>query len=133
MQDLTSVRDMHLKERLKQPDELAAVLAWCVEGCLMWQKAGGLGTPPRRFLQQAGAFYADSDTLQQFLDDECYTGERCRAKVKDFHDEFCRWVGERIKKQTLIAMMRRKGYEVKRHNDGRFFVGLELKAYAFLY
>ena len=133
MQDLTSVRDMHLKERLKQPDELAAVLAWCVEGCLMWQKAGGLGTPPRRFLQQAGAFYADSDTLQQFLDDECYTGERCRAKVKDFHDAFCRWLGERIKKQTLIAMMRRKGYEVKRQTDGRFFVGLAMKEHDFPY
>lgn len=133
IQDLTSVRDMHLKERLKQPDELAAVLAWCVEGCLMWQKAGGLGTPPRRFLQQAGAFYADSDTLQQFLDDECYTGERCRAKVKDFHDAFCRWVGERVKKQTLIAMMRRKGYSMRRHSDGRFFVGLAMKEYGFPY
>ena len=84
-------------------------------------------------MQQAGAFYADSDTLQQFLDDECYTGERCRAKVKDFHDAFCRWLGERIKKQTLIAMMRRKGYEVKRQTDGRFFVGLAMKEHDFPY
>ena len=127
MQDLTSVRDMHLKERLKQPDELAAVLAWCVEGCLMWQQADGLGTPPRRFLQQAGAFYADSDTLQQFIDDECFIGERCRVKVKDFHDAFVRWCGEKVKRKTILDMMRRKGYEVHRYNTGRFFDGMEIK------
>ena len=68
MENLEDIRDIHLKERLKTPDEMAAVLAWCVDGCLKWQKEG-LGTPPRRFLQQAGAYYADSDTLQQFLDD----------------------------------------------------------------
>ena len=128
MQDLTNARDIHLKERLKQPAELAAVLAWCVEGCLMWQIAGGLGTPPRRFLQQAGAFYANSDTLQQFIDDECCTGERCRVKVTDFYNGFCKWVGENTKRKTLVSMMQRKGYEVHRYTEGQCFQGLRLKA-----
>lgn len=130
MENLDDVRDIHLKERLQEPDEMAAVLAWCVDGCLKWQK-DGLGKPPRRFLQQMGMFYADSDTLQQFIDDECYTGADARAKVKDFHERFTEWSGERVKKSTVIDMMRRKGYEVTRYNDGRFFVALGLKDYGF--
>lgn len=132
MQNLDDVRDIHLKEKLQETEELAAVLAWCVDGCLKWQKEG-LGTPPRRFLQQMGAFYADSDALQQFIDDECFIGKSARAKVKDFCERFTEWNGERIKKRSVIEMMRRKGYEVTRHNDGRFWVGLGLKDYGFPY
>lgn len=132
MENLDDVRDIHLKEHLQRPDEMAAVLSWCVRGCLRWQKEG-LGRPPRRFLQQMGAFYADSDTLQQFLDDECYTGANARAKVKDFCERFTEWNGERVKKRSVIEMMRRKGYDVKRHNDGRFFVGLGLRDHIFPY
>jgi len=132
MQNLDDVRDIHLKEKLQETEELAAVLAWCVDGCLKWQKEG-LGTPPRRFLQQMGAFYADSDALQQFIDDECFIGKSARAKVKDFCERFTEWSGERIKKRSVIEMMRRKGYEVTRHNDGRFWVGLGLKDYGFPY
>lgn len=132
MQNLDDVRDIHLKEKLQETEELAAVLAWCVDGCLKWQKEG-LGTPPRRFLQQMGAFYADSDALQQFIDDECYTGEKTRAKVKDFCERFQAWMGERVKKSSIIDMMRRKGYEVKRFSDGRFWEGIGLKDVGFPY
>lgn len=132
MENLEDIRDIHLKERLKTPDELAAVLAWCVDGCLKWQKEG-LGTPPRRFLQQAGMFYADSDALQQFLDDECCIGEGCREKVKPFHECFAAWCGERIKRKTVVDMMKKKGYEVHRFNDGRYFKGIELKGGGFHY
>lgn len=132
MENLEDIRDIHLKERLKTPDELAAVLAWCVDGCLKWQKEG-LGTPPRRFLQQAGTYYEESDALQQFLDDECCAGKDCRAKVKHFHERYAAWCGERVKKKTVIDMMRRKGYEMKRQTDGRFFIGVELKGGGFPY
>ena len=131
-ENLEDIRDIHLKERLKTPDELAAVLAWCVDGCLKWQKEG-LGTPPRRFLQQAGTYYEESDALQQFLDDECCIGKVCRAKVKHFHKRYAAWCGERVKKKTVIDMMRRKGYEMKRQTDGRFFIGVELKGGGFPY
>ena len=132
MENLEDIRDIHLKERLKNPDEMAAVLAWCVDGCLKWQKEG-LGTPPRRFLQQAGTYYEESDALQQFLDDECCIGKVCRAKVKHFHERYAAWCGERVKKKTVIDMMRRKGYEMKRQTDGRFFIGVELKGGGFPY
>ena len=132
MENLDDVRDIHLKERLQEPDEMAAVLAWCVDGCLRWQKEG-LGKPPRRFLQQMGMFYADSDALQQFLDDECYIGTDARAKVKDFCERFIEWSGEKVKRKSVVDMMRRKGYEVHKFNAGRSFVGVGLQDYSFSY
>ena len=85
MENLDDVRDIHLKERLQEPDEMAAVLAWCVEGCLAWQK-GGLGKPPRRFLQQMGMFYADSATrssssLMMSAIRERMRGQRSRSRA----------------------------------------------------
>ena len=133
MQNLEDVRDISLKERLKEPDEIAAVLAWCVEGCLKWQRDGGLGTPPKSFQRQARSFYADSDTLQQFIDEECCIGDGCRAKVKDFYEAYVTGMGERIKKKTVTEMMHRKGYPQTRYNDGRFFKGVRLKDGGFPY
>ena len=130
MENLDDVRDIHLKERLQEPDEIAAVLAWCVDGCLRWQKEG-LGKPPRRFLQQMGMFYADSDALQQFIDDECYIGTDARAKVKEFCEHFTEWSGEKVKRKSVVDMMRRKGYEVHKFNTGRFFRGVGLQGFEF--
>lgn len=132
MENLDDVRDIHLKERLQEPNEMAAVLAWCVDGCLRWQKEG-LGKPPRRFLRQMGMFYADSDALQQFIEDECYTGTDARAAVKAFHERFIEWSGERVKRKAIVDMMARKGYGVRRFTEGRCFFGVALKDYGFPY
>nr|DAQ04208.1 MAG TPA: dsDNA helicase [Caudoviricetes sp.] len=132
MENLDDVRDIHLKERLQEPGEMAAVLAWCVDGCLRWQKEG-LGRPPRRFLKQMGMFYADSDVLQQFIEDECYTGETARATVKAFHERFIEWSGEKVKRKAIVDMMARKGYEARRLENGRSFVGVGLQNYGFPY
>ena len=131
MENLDDVRDIHLKERLQEPDEMAAVLSWCVDGCLRWQKEG-LGKPPRRFLKQMGMFYADSDALQQFIEDECYTGTDARAAVKAFHERFIEWSGEKVKRKAIVDMMARKGYEAHKFKTGRSFVGVGLQDYAFL-
>ena len=95
----------------------------------MWQKEG-LGEPPERYARQARRFYADSDTLQQFIDDECITGpgaEKRRARVKDFHQRYQDWTGEKIKRKSLVDLMERRGYPAHRFTEGRCFVGLELK------
>ena len=129
MEDLDKARDPMLKERLKEPENLAGVLAWCVDGCLMWQKEG-LGEPPERFQQEAARFYEDSDTLQQFLDERCATGpkgSKARVKVKALCEAYQDWLGEPIKRKTIIALMKRKKYIPHRYNDvGQCFDGLEL-------
>ena len=109
---------------------LAAVLAWCVVGCMAWMQDGGLGEPPDRFKRQAARFYEDSDTLQQFIDEECTTGGRgsvARVRVKEFCDRYRDWLREPIKRKTITALMKRKGYIPHRYGDwGQCFDGLEM-------
>ncbi len=35
-------RDQSVRSRLREPEHGAAILAWAVVGCLLWQQAGGL-------------------------------------------------------------------------------------------
>ena len=76
-------------------------------------------------------FYADSDALQQFIEDECYTGTDARAAVKAFHERFIEWSGEKVKRKAIVDMMARKGYGVRRFTEGRCFFGVALKDYGF--
>lgn len=130
MENLDKVRDPMLKERLKEPENLAAVLAWCVMGCMAWMQDEGLGEPPDRFKRQAARFYEDSDTLQQFIDEECTTGEpgsKARVRVKEFCDRYRDWLSEPIKRKTIMALMKRKGYIPHRYDTwGQCFDGLEM-------
>lgn len=130
MENLDRLRDPMLKERLKEPENLAAVLAWCVVGCMAWMQDGGLGEPPDRFKRQAARFYEDSDTLQQFIDEECTTGGAgsvARVRVKEFCDRYRDWLREPIKRKTITALMKRKGYIPHKYGDwGQCFDGLEM-------
>lgn len=129
MENFEDCRDVLLKEKLKEPENLAAVLAWCVEGCLLWQKEG-LGKEPERYRRAANTFYKESDTLQQFIDDECITGEpgsKTRVKVNEFLERYTSWLGEHVKRKTLVALMRRKGFNTHRFMEGQCFVGVEVK------
>jgi len=55
-------RDPHLLQKH------AAILRWCINGCLEWQR---IGLAPPAIVQDATAqYFADQDTLQQWLE-EC--------------------------------------------------------------
>jgi len=58
-------RDPHLLHKLKP--ERPAILRWCIDGCLEWQRIGL--TPPAIVQDATAAYFADQDTLQQWLDD----------------------------------------------------------------
>jgi putative DNA primase/helicase len=59
-------RDPHLLHKLEA--ERPAILRWCVDGCLEWQRTGL--APPAIVQDATAAYFADQDTLQQWLD-EC--------------------------------------------------------------
>ncbi len=47
--------------------ERRAILRWCVDGCLEWQRIGL--APPKSVLDATEIYFSDQDTLQQWLDD----------------------------------------------------------------
>jgi putative DNA primase/helicase len=59
-------RDPQLPEKLRA--EWPAILRRCIDGCLEWQRVGGLA-PPKRVTDATEEYFDDQDTLQQWLDD----------------------------------------------------------------
>ena len=62
-------RDTKLKQKLLQPENLNACLAWCVEGAKLWFAEGLDEDLPDEMTKAASDFYEESDLLQQWLDE----------------------------------------------------------------
>ena len=58
-------RDRQFAEKLWT--ERRAILRWCIDGCLEWQRIGL--SPPKIVLDATESYFAEQDTAQQWLDD----------------------------------------------------------------
>lgn len=80
-------KDPKLLEKLKR--ELPGILAWCVQGCLQWQREG-LGIP--EVVQDATKDYrAGQDVLGAFIQDCCLQGPDYRIKSGDLYAAYTAW------------------------------------------
>ncbi len=79
--------DANLLEKLKE--EAPGILNWAVQGCLEWQRIGGLGTPPD--VIKAGKEYRDeNDIFGQFLDERTEKAPRSEMlRPDDLYQIFC--------------------------------------------
>ena len=81
-------QDHRLPAKLRA--ELPGILAWAVEGCLEWQRAG-LGTP-QKVLAATAAYRAEMDVLADFLADMCLlapSAEVSKAALFDAYQAWC--------------------------------------------
>lgn len=80
-------KDPHLLEKLQY--ELPGVLAWCVAGCLEWQK-DGLGMP-KAVAEATKEYRSEEDVLGNFLADCCCISREARARAADLYDAYRGW------------------------------------------
>lgn len=129
---LESIKDMTLKDKLAQPENLAAVLAWCVQGCVMWQNDGNLDKLPKAIAKMHSDYYEDNDLIGMFIEEDCVVGNDHRIKVKALCQAFNLWAddGSRYRKTGIKGFsdaMRARGFEKRRFKDGYHFIGINLK------
>ena len=123
-------RDPQLMPKLEA--EWPAILRWCIEGCLEWQRIG-LELPP--IVRDAtDAYFADQDTLQQWLDD-CTDdgGEFAFSRTTELFASWKNWCESRNSKpgsaQALSEALVDRGFVKKRNNVGQQgFCNLVVKA-----
>ena len=85
-------RDPTVKQRLKQdPEHQRAVLAWAVQGCLLWQKEGL--NPPPEVLEATREYREDSQPLSAFLEDRCVVGEENLTPFQALWNSYQHWAG----------------------------------------
>lgn len=110
--------------------ELPGILRWAVEGCLEWQREGGL-RPPDKVMTATRAYRSDMDLLAQFLDDACIVEAGAQVTAKDLYVEYqdwCRANGhEAISQISLGHRLKAKGHRQVRDRHARGWAGLRLR------
>ena len=111
--------------------ELAGIMAWAVEGCVLWQ-AHGL-RPPRIVTHATDEYFELEDLLSQWLEERAELGFAFFAATRDMHQDFTRWMQGRgfVPPEAVFAgrLERIAGVarKAKLPNGRRGFVGIRLK------
>lgn len=128
-------KDVTLKERLSNRENLNDVLAWCVEGCLKWQREGigCLNNLPLAIQKMNDDFYQDNDLIGMWIDEMCEVGDNHKGKLSELLSAYNYWTD---RGNTHFNKMSRKGFSdslisrgFKKHklNNGQHFTGIKLK------
>lgn len=122
-----SERDPELKNKLLA--ELPGILAWAVQGCLLWLEQG-LGKPAA--VQQAtDAYRRESDTLGSFLEDACSMDPADATPATDLYQAYKQWASEngeyemsqtafgiKLEERGISSEKRGRGNERKKYRLG---------------
>jgi putative DNA primase/helicase len=105
-------RDPHLLDKLLA--EMPGILAWAVEGALLWQR-DGLGCS-RKIAEATSAYRDESDLLGPFLLECCVVNSEARAIRPAMYGAFVKWMDEQGYKhapspQAFAEMMRCRGFD----------------------
>jgi putative DNA primase/helicase len=105
-------RDKTLGDKLKTPEERAAILAWMVRGCLEWQRDGL--RPPDSVRAAVAEYRAAEDRLAPFLEERTgasKSGQVSKGKFYAAYKVFAEEAGERpMSKRALGTRMEEKGF-----------------------
>jgi P4 family phage/plasmid primase-like protien len=121
--------DRMLKEKLLS--EAAGILAWMIKGCLAWQERGL--DPPASVLNYTTEFFADNDTMGEWIEQNCDTTD---PKVRTPNDDlFADWKmfcsngrGDAGTHAEFVENLRKRGFEKARIGDKRATRGLKIKS-----
>jgi len=116
-----------LPERLRS--ELGAILRWCVDGCLAWQRDGLC--EPDEVLAATSSYRAEMDVLTAFIGECCITGSAFKVRASALYAKYVEWCqrsGEQADTMTAFGRaLSERGY-TKRMNNGTWYVGIAVSA-----
>lgn len=121
----------HLKE---SPQARSAVLAWAIEGCLLWQKHG-LGTC-KSVTDGTEELRKQMDPLAAFLEEKCVLGDKYKTAATALRAAYTDWAKlakcRAISNREWGERLRAEGCESKRDSVGAgqatFWHGIALQA-----
>lgn len=115
--------DRQLKYKLKK--ELPAILAWAVEGCLLWQNEGL--SIPKAILDAVQGYRHEMDVISAFTDNCCITGGE--AKASQLYSMYSEWAEENNEyrmSSTKFGIEMTKRFEKVKKRDGWYYSGITI-------
>lgn len=111
-------QDKHLEDKLRA--EMSGILAWAVEGCLLWQR-DGLGEP-REVMAATERYRGEMDVLAAFFADRCVINDLASTLATPLYREYCNWcegAGEHAESQKKFGgRLRDLGFDSERKTRG---------------
>ncbi|MEN6371754.1 MAG: phage/plasmid primase, P4 family [Armatimonadota bacterium] len=90
-------KDMMLPDKLRM--EYSGILAWMVQGCLLWQSER-LGAPSA-VKEATNKYQSDMDVLSDFFDECCVIGTQYKSKSSELYNIYAEWSRARGEKYPL--------------------------------
>lgn len=131
--------DKLLKQSMRTPENLAAVLAWAVQGAMEWYKLGKTGLQETKTSQSIKSEHrAELDDVQSWIEDYCtkQDGSFCsNSSLYRSYENWCKSNGYTQKLAKRFGQtLKRKGFaDVRRSVDGRQtrgYIGLSVNVTA---
>lgn len=128
--DNERMKDPELQEKLLQ--EASGILAWLVQGCLIWQ-LHGMNPPP--VVKESGEEYRlDQDPIQQFINECCHVGMGHKEQAQPLYEAFSKWFEETYGAKASVPSLKKfserlqKIQNIQREKGSRnvYFHGLSL-------
>ena len=123
-------RDNDLLERIRQ-NELPGVLAWVVEGALLWQMYGL--APPESVIQATEAYRREEDVVQDWIEERCVVfddPERGATPASRLYEDFVDWwktyQGARPRSSTWFGRRMAKKFRKEKRAGSNHYVGIGL-------
>ena len=119
--------DKTLKQDLLR--ELPGILAWAVEGCLLWQRDGLMF--PESVVSATQEYRHESDVLARFIEDRCLKTPKATAQARALYEAYREWAehsGETVLSETTFGTrMRDRGFAKSHRESGTIYQGIGLR------
>jgi putative DNA primase/helicase len=121
-------QDKQLQEKLKA--EASGILNWLIEGAMRWSRER-LKTPAE-IAEATNEYRGEMDVLGSFIKEQCLQIPGVQIKARELfraYQEWCEENNEHASCERILGMrMKELHIEQKRLADGRYWVGLCLRA-----
>jgi putative DNA primase/helicase len=120
-------QDKHLEQKLIQ--ESSGILNWLIEGSMRWCKEG-LRTPSI-ILNATDEYRSEMDVIGNFIKERCLQEQDMSIRARELFKCYQDWCDDHnehaVSERFLGLRLKEMGFEQRRSNDGRYWVGICLK------
>ena len=110
--------------------EAPAILRWCIDGCLAWQRVRLVRPPVIR--EATAEYFEEQDMIRHWIEERCNTGKGgLWCSSTDLFTSWSNWANAHGEKpgsvKRFVGALRKLGFKYQRTNTGRGFFGIEAK------